>query len=127
MNKNTKTIPLGFVVTVALSAPAMAGQPISNSMAECSAIYAASSVWVTTPAKVARLEMASGRWAEAALAQAHAEGRGNPAAHVDRVRAEKSAEWIEKGVQVVYSDDFRDWMGYCRSLARNRGLVIDPG
>ncbi|WP_298913376.1 hypothetical protein [uncultured Roseobacter sp.] len=106
--------------------PAHAGQPISESMIQCGALYTVASDRVSTFDRARRLHAAAQVWADAALAQAENERRSDTEGYVSHLWGEKCAQWSDKGALYFFSEDFRDWTSYCRALARSRGLHIDP-
>mgnify|MGYP001822455368 CR=1 FL=1 len=76
--------------------------------------------------KAARLYALSDTWADAARGRAEAEGVRNAATYVDGLWGQKCAEVSDKGRLYVFTEDFRDWMNYCRALARETGLPTRP-
>lgn len=101
-----------------------ASQPISESMVQCAALYGTASGWVQGDSHSARLQRAAGAFVIAAEAQAHEEGWTNPGAYVDEMWGYKNATWGIKGRAYVFTQDFRDWTGYCKALARDRDIAL---
>lgn len=114
------------LLTLALfgAGTAQAGQPFSQSMAECSAIYAVSADWVNDEARKGLLSTAADQWRAAALAQAQTEGLRNPQVTIDAQFDSKRQEWLDRGRMAVFSEEFGDWFDYCRSFAKNQGIDL---
>ncbi|PTX56681.1 hypothetical protein C8N43_1343 [Litoreibacter ponti] len=111
-----RTLALAIFATT----PAYAGQPIYVSMAECAGIMRALTDQMETPGpRRERLVQAALNWDAAA----HAEAGQDVSALIDQ----KATQWRDKGATVVFTEDFKDWAKYCRSLAKHKGLKIDPG
>ena len=118
---------LTLAVSVLLTAPAgNAGQPISESMVQCSALYSVAGSWVENAEKAARLYSLSDAWVAASEARAAAEGISLSQDRVNALWTHKCAEWSSKGRLYVFSQDFRDWMSYCKALGREVGLPARP-
>jgi len=99
-------------------------QPFSESMMDCAAVYQSSAQFVTSEQATQKLLKATRQWAETALDQSCAEGNDVEMSSVwDRID-EKAALWEAKGPTVVFTEEYRDWMKYCRSFARSRGIKI---
>lgn len=99
-------------------------QPFSESMMDCAAIYQSSAQFVTSEQATQKLLKATRVWAEGAFDQSCAEGNDVEMSSVwDRID-EKTALWEAKGPMVVFTEDYRDWMKYCRSFARSRGIKL---
>ncbi|SFR55855.1 hypothetical protein [Litoreibacter janthinus] len=101
-----------------VSTPAQAGQPIYESMAECAGIFKAMSEMMETQEKRDRLNGAYLNWAKASADEAGHD--------MTPLISEKAEDWRSKGAKVAFTQDFRDWTKYCRSLAKHKHLVIDP-
>lgn len=115
----------GAVVLCCLSAAsASASQPISESMVQCAALYGTASDWVQGDSHSARLQRAAGAFVIAAQAQAVQEGKSNPSEYVEDMWGYKNATWGVKGKAYVFTQDFRDWTGYCKALARDRDIAL---
>ena len=95
-------------------------------MAECAAIYAFGRDYVERADTVFLLEYGQAKWLNAAIVQAQNEGVSDPAAYVAAAETAKYEEWKARGVMSVFSEHFGDWLDYCRSFARHRGIDLDP-
>lgn len=60
-----------------------------------------------------------------AKAQAISEGRTDPDAYLAAIKAEKITHWDSKGLRFVFSEDFRDWMRYCRKFSSHLGIEFE--
>ena len=105
------------------SGPATA-QPFSQSMAQCAGLYEAMATLLSKPGDRAKLDAAAAAFSSAALTEAESEGQDDPAAWVAQHRDGKRADWEARGTLAALSQDFRDWAGYCRSFAAERGIEI---
>jgi hypothetical protein len=114
---------LTLAASVALSAPA-AAQPISQSMAECAALYSVAGDHVGTLSTAERLYEISEGWFGLAISTARAEGRRAPEAHVGSAYTAKCEEWSDRGRSWAFSEEFRDWTAYCRALGKRHDLDI---
>lgn len=109
-----------FVLAALAAAPAQAVQPIYVSMAECAGLMQALTDQIETRSpRRDRLVGAAENWARAAHAEAGHD--------VSALIAQKASHWRDRGLAVVFTEEFKDWAGYCRSLARHKGLKFDPG
>lgn len=107
-----------LIVALSLcAAPAQAGQPIYESMAECAGIFQAASEIMQTEEKRDRVYRAHLKWAEASTAEAGHD--------MTPLITQKAEVWRSKGVTAVFTEDFLDWTKYCASLAKHKKLVID--
>lgn len=115
------------ILVLSLSAtPLLASQPISKSMAECAGLIGAMEAMTETPDRADWLRQAKGRWQALAVDQAEREGLAR-AQDVTLTHAKaKQDEWLDKGLMLVFSQDFRDWSSYCRKLGRAKGLKLPP-
>ena len=115
------------MLCLALPVAASAGQPISESFVECAQLFDMSNR--QEPArratdKGAALEYAAAQLMQAAADEAAREGRRAIPAYVAEMAEVKASRWDAEGVTYVLSQDFRDWMGYCKSLAKSRGVAL---
>lgn len=108
-----------------LASPATA-QPLSKSMAECAGLYAFGRDYVQSDDVVYLLEFGQAKWMNAAIIQAQSEGVLTPAAYVDAAMAAKYDEWQDRGVLAVFSEDFGDWLDYCRAFGAAQGIDLKP-
>jgi hypothetical protein len=100
-------------------------QPFSESMADCAALHQNAAQWVQSDATADRLMLGARVWAEAAMLQSRAEGRDSDEETILAIVDGKTKTWEAKGAAFFLGQEFKDWMAYCRSFAKNRG--IDPG
>lgn len=109
-----------------LTSAANAGQPISESMVHCGALYSVAGSWMRTDEKAEKLYTVSDEWADAAIERAAVEGRSDPQGYVSSLWGGKCEAVASKGKAYVFSQDFRDWMGYCRALGRKMNVSAQP-
>ncbi|WP_342075282.1 hypothetical protein [Yoonia sp. SS1-5] len=107
-----------------LAAPA-AAQSYSESMAECAAIHQNAAQWVRSDDAVEKLLIATRRWAEAAIMQAEVEGIADPENVIWAMIDRKTGEWEAKGPDVFTTEEFHDWVAYCRAFGQEFGIVLD--
>ncbi|MGC9417596.1 MAG: hypothetical protein ACP5EN_01365 [Rhodovulum sp.] len=121
-------IPNLMLIACAIAAPATAGQrAISESLVDCAAL-------VTIPARAfpehaaaageAGLSSVARAFLDGAKSCAAAEGQGAPEAHIAALFSRKSAFWDTHGMRFTVTEDFRDWMVYCRDLAGRHGVEL---
>ena len=118
---------LCILLAAVLSTPAAASQPISESLVECAALYDMSNRAFPERRETPdgeRLENARAELLDAALGRAQEEGRSDAQGYVAELLPLKEAGWDAKGVQYVFTQDFRDWMGYCRSVSEHLGVDL---
>ncbi len=126
--------PGGAAMITLLAALALPGesagqnrQPISTSLAECSAIYgAAAEIGARRgreTAEVRRALAASDRFLDAAVVEARQEGIAAPADHVARLCGEMSGKWSGRLSSASHFLENRDWLDYCDALGRDRGVL----
>ncbi len=110
---------------IMLSAP-LAAQPFSKSMAECAGLYAFGRDFIERDETVLLLEYGQAKWMNAAIVQAQSEGVSDPADYVQAAMTAKYDEWNDRGITVVFTEEFGDWMDYCRSFARAQEIDLNP-
>lgn len=118
-----------FVTTIAVwfgLAGTLAAQPFSKSMAECAGLYAFGRDFIEREETVLLLEFGQAKWMNAAIVQAQSEGVTDPADYVQTAMTAKYEEWSDRGITVVFTEEFGDWMDYCRSFARAQEINLDP-
>lgn len=125
INRMTRQILATLPMVLALAAPA-AAQPYSKSMAECAGLFAFGFDNVADERAARIYEHGRNKWIIAAVAQAEVEGVADPVATVDAHMAAKKAEWEAGGMFVVFSEEFGDWIDYCRSFAEAQGIDLNP-
>ena len=76
---------------------------------------------------VDQADMAAGRFYEAAIDHARAEGVGDPEAHVALLCRPLNEKWQGRFSSVWKFRDNRDWLDYCAALGRDRGILPVPG
>lgn len=118
---------LGIAALMALPTGAEAGQPISESLMQCSTLY--QSFERQDPSGGNRMKREKMlRAAQASRGEAHVaagqEGRQNIDAYLDAVESRKHAFWDSKGVMYLLSEEGRDWAMYCGKLGKHRGLKL---
>ncbi len=112
---------------VALTAPATAfAQPYSESMADCASQFQNAAQWVQNDENSEKLMAAARVWADAALVQARQEGQRVSKEDI-WTKIDRKTELNEaKGRTYFVSQDWRDWMSYCRSFGKDRGITYEP-
>jgi len=114
---------LAFVLLAATPATA---QPYSKSMAECAGLFAFGYDNVSDARAAQLYEHGRNKWIIAAVTQAEAEGIADPAGYVDDAMQAKYDEWVAGGLLIVFSEEFGDWIDYCRSFAGAQGIDLVP-
>ncbi len=112
------------LVGAVLAGGAVSAQPYSQSMAECGALASISADWVMNPDVQAVFALMEERFVSAAHLQAEREAIVDPGAMITAQFAAKKAEWASRGRWVVMSQDYEDWIDYCRSFARAHGIDL---
>ena len=112
-------------VVTALASP-LAAQPFSKSMAECAGLYAFGRDFIEREETVYLLEFGQAKWMNAAIVQAQSEGVSDPTDYVQASMTAKYNEWSDRGISAVFTEDFGDWMDYCRSFARAQDIDLNP-
>lgn len=105
--------------------PAAAQQPYSESLVDCASLVTISNRMDPGRAEGGKgqaLQDYGNRLLIGAVRQAEIEGRSDPVAHVRALVLEKNAYWDDKGMMFVLSEEFRDWMSYCRKFSRHLGI-----
>lgn len=113
------------LISTALTPAILNAAPFSDSMAECAAQYQNAAQWVETDAATDKLMYAARAWADAAIAQATAEGIADAQDTMWAAIDAKTAVWEAKGPLLFGTEEFRDWMNYCRSFAADRGIAFE--
>ena len=116
-----RRLVIAFLMLIGSTASA---QPFSQSMAECAGLHDTLSQLTNERVTRLRADAVAIGWAEAAVLRADAEGQSKPEDFVARHRSAKAQEWRRKGVFIILSEDFRDWISYCRSFADHMDLDI---
>lgn len=120
-----RVMRISVIIALFLASPANA-QPFSKSMAECGGLYAFARAHVESPDAVALLEFGQAKWINAAIVQSQSEGVSDPATYVEATMTAKYQEWTDKGALAVFSEEFGDWMDYCRAFGRAQGIALLP-
>lgn len=122
MKKLILTTSLLFTV---LSLDVFAKQPLSESLVDCATIFS-----MTTRAfpehqteKTAALRSAERVLLQEAGNKARAENRPTPQKYITRLVIEKQ-KWDARGIQFIFTDEFRDWASYCGSLSKHFGVDL---
>lgn len=111
-----------FAVPVVLSgATGAVAQPVSWGMAQSAALIGVMEQHVSTQLHKGYLADAAVIMFDAAVLQARAEGR--EAVELRAVKAAKQAEWTAMGWSMAFDTEFRDWVDYCKALARPMTLL----
>ncbi|MEL7179014.1 MAG: hypothetical protein AAFN63_04205 [Pseudomonadota bacterium] len=113
------------IILLWLSAP-LAAQPFSKSMAECAGLYAFGRDFIEREDTIHLLEYGQAKWMNAAIVQAQSEGVADPSPYVEAAMTAKYEEWNARGITVVFTEEFGDWMDYCRSFARAQDIDLNP-
>ncbi len=95
-------------------------------MAQCSALYYASSTWSDDLGTKAKLEEQSELWFNAALDFAARDTLSLPFETLTNIANEAEGNWLSRGPSAVFAGDYRDWAGHCAALADIEGLEISP-
>ena len=114
-----------FATLLVVAGP-VAAQPFSKSMAECAGLYAFGRDHIGTDEVAHLLEFGQAKWMNAAILRAQTEGMAEPASYVDAAMMAKYEEWKAKGVLSVFTEEFGDWMDYCRSFANAQDIDLNP-
>ncbi|MEO1639341.1 MAG: hypothetical protein AAFU41_08865 [Pseudomonadota bacterium] len=109
-----------------LGGPATAQQAFSKSMAECAGLMAFGADNVSDPDAVRIFTHGHDAYVGAARAQAAGEGRSDVDHYVDQAKLNKQQEWEDGGVMIVFSEEFGDWIDYCRAFAEAQGIELNP-
>lgn len=114
-------------LSAASVAEAQNRQPISTSLVECAAIFGelatVGELRGRDASDVSQARDAAARFSEAALVQARNEGQRDPKAHLTPIHVEKERNWDGRFANPLKLSDNKDWIDYCRSLGRDRGLL----
>ncbi|MDJ1008593.1 MAG: hypothetical protein QNJ13_12300 [Paracoccaceae bacterium] len=117
-----------LMVLVLAAAPAAAGQPISESLAECAVIYEKSADIFADRGRHDHSETlltSRDAFRAEAVMVGESEGRDDPVEYVLAVERAKAEKWGHLTLlKLAMNQDFRDWADYCRSLGRHRGLQV---
>lgn len=114
---------LRILLMMSLPCALHAGQPLSHSMAQCSALYDVVEMSMMSRPDRARARYAADTWAAYAAAQARREGR--KVSTVDHTRLTQRKDW-GSSTWFPASEAFRDWAAYCKSLALEKDVPYDP-
>ncbi|NNF25151.1 MAG: hypothetical protein HKN63_10175 [Rhodobacteraceae bacterium] len=109
-----------------MSLPAAAQQPYSESLVDCASLVTISNRMDPSRAegrKGQALQDYGNRLLIGAVRQAEIEGHSDAVGHVRALVLQKNAHWDDKGMMFVFSEEFRDWMSYCRKFARHVGIT----
>ena len=118
----------GFVVaaTLSLGGASSAQQALSKSMIECSVIYTEVAALGQRKGRdedeISRTRKRALAFLNAALQQAEDEGEADLQNYITETHAELTDKWTDRLSSIVKLRDNKDWLDYCRSFARARGL-----
>jgi hypothetical protein len=115
---------LAGVLAGGVASPVSA-QPLSQSMAQCAGLHVWMSERVSAPERQQKLKQMATIWRGEALRQAQAEGQGKPAEFVAGHLFAMLETWRGKSDFAVLNEEFRDWVNYCGSLGRSRGISFE--
>ncbi len=113
---------LSFLAVILAVAGPVAAQPFSQSMAQCAGLFEGVRNVISKPGNLEKLDAAAAAFSVAAVEQARAEGQADPEAWVAQHQGEMRTEWEAYGGLAAFSQDFVDWVDYCRSFADDRGI-----
>ena len=118
---------LPFLLILSVCAPSIAwAQPVSHSMAQCSALYYATSTWSDEADTKTHLEQQSELWFAAALDFATQDALSAPFETLTNIANETEGRWLSKGPTAIFGGDYKDWSTYCVALANAEMLEINP-
>lgn len=95
-----------------------AAMPVSHSMAQCSALTYAISIW----REDTELADQSNQWFELAFDLAKDEGVAQPFETLTNIANDAENAWLSKGQAVQFSGAFKDWTSYCTALGEAHGM-----
>lgn len=98
-------------------------QPVSWGMAQCSALMDVMESHVTRQPQKGYLADAAALMFDAAVE--HGQSEGQDASALGRVHEVKQEEWIAMGYSMAFKAEFRDWVDYCKALARGFDIALD--
>lgn len=98
-------------------------QPISWGMAQCSALMEVMEGHVSRQPHKGYLADAADLMYQAALDKGQSEGQD--ATQLGRVYQSKQDEWAAMGYSMAFKTEFRDWVDYCKALARGYDIALD--
>ncbi len=104
---------------------AEAGQPYSESLLDCAVLMDTSNRLDPEKADHGKgliLSRIAAALEKAAYDEALGEGHADPDAYLSRLRSDKISHWDAKGIRFVFSDEFKDWMAYCRKFSAHLGI-----
>ncbi|MEM9344839.1 MAG: hypothetical protein AAGA87_17500 [Pseudomonadota bacterium] len=116
-----------LVLTLALcligATAARAQQPISQSMAQCAGLTNALRDHITATDHLDRIDHMVRVWIEAAVSEAHLEGRDDATGWVNTHAVEMYGKWSDtSSLRMLTSQEFQDWTNYCGALSVDLGL-----
>lgn len=115
------------LLLLALAPTSAQAQPFSESMMDCAALHQNAAQYVKTDAEAEVIMQVARTWAASAVVQTATEGAPLDEAKVwERIDA-KTDDWEARGRTAFFTQDFRDWVAYCRAFGRSRGLDVVPG
>ncbi len=100
-----------------LSFGPLQAQPISHSMAQCSALAYAISTWQTEPEIADEFAHLSGTLFDTAFDQAQREGVEQPFETLNNLANQTENAWLSRGRNSLFTGTFKNWIGYCQALA----------
>ncbi len=118
--------PFVFLCLIA-AFPANAGQPYSQSLAQCAALMDISNRLAPERRSTdngRKLTQLREAYYMEAVAQAKREGHRPPTRQVAKLYAAAAEDWDSRGLLFLFSEDARDWFAYCRKFGAHLGLVL---
>ena len=111
-----------------IGSAALASQPISTSLAECSVIFTELAEVAERRNKpkddISAVIRSATVFERAAFDQAKREGRPDPYDHVLSDLNRLTKKWHGRFGKITLVQENKDWIDYCRSLGKNRGLEL---
>ncbi|MDF0597074.1 hypothetical protein [Psychromarinibacter halotolerans] len=114
-----------IIAMLLVATPSGAGQPYSQSLAQCAALMDLSNRRAPdrrSGGKGMRMTAARDAYYAAAVAQAAREGHGDGLKRVAALYADAAADWDGRGMLFVFSEEAQDWFRYCGKLAAHLGF-----
>ncbi len=120
-------VSAAFLSAIAGTAIAQNSQPISTSLAECSAIFGEVARMGANRgrdrAETARLDMSADLFFDNAIIQAGAEGFEDPDSRVEQTYTAMVEKWSGQFSSLWNLRKNLDWINYCRALGEDCGFL----
>jgi len=114
-----------IIAMLLVATPAGAGQPYSQSLAQCAALMDLSNRRAPnrrSGENGMRMTAARDTFYAAAVAQAAREGHGDGRKRVAALYSDAAADWDGRGIFFVWSEEAQDWFRYCGKFAAHLGI-----